>query len=915
MRLVSVVSSIVTLAVLFTPPALAQMRSGRVDHPVMPIAEFDAGRVAELKAKVDPLLAHGRDFIVGLVPERNGIANCGCPNCNQGSADTQIVWDGVANPDGAHCRFCNHRYPSEQYPMDKVLSFTNRRGEPEQWEYYEAADGTRYFFSARARYWRKWYVAQLLQDISDLYAATGEDRYADAAAELLYRISQCYAGWVVVSPDAPRPDAAPPYSEGLSIWHHWYYRDVEPSVAHAYDRLYQSGALERLSERAGVDVKQAIEQDLLYPSVEFVRACRETSSNASPILYRGLVLYGRVLNEPDFVHDGIDRAVGLLHKNYLFDGMWQETTVSYHEMTTQMMRSVFELARGYSDPPGYVHPGDGRRLDDFDAMRDVPFFRRAVNAARALVFPNGRIVPVNDAWAKTELAPPERNRPVLLPAMGHVRLARRNDHNAMQAHLHFAVSYGHRNYGNLSLILWAKGRELLSDIGYTHTAWRMWTLRTAAHNTVTVDGWDQLAMPGGNLTLYAPLSENLQVVEAEACGVYSGTVSDYRRRLLLVGTSDADAYVVDIFRVAGGRQHDWILHGSPDYEQTARTSVPIQPLTGSILGPDVHFRLPADQNDVADVSAPGLDSQPEGARRWYRLRGVGHAFIQSVGKAEVDGDWSVTFDFADDSEVHLHTTVLGAPQTTLYQISSPSIRRANENDAELPNYSMPGVLVRRAADADLASLFVSVHEPYVKQRFVSSVRSLLPIDADDAEKPVAIEVVHSTGTDYIVSGPVGAAAPAELKLPGGALICDGTIGFVRLRDGRVTAAGLVDGTQLTYGDFALSAPINAVTGEITAVEADEAAGRYAFVVNVPLPAAGRLKGSIAVVTHGDGTTHGYEIADAQQAEEKHLLILNDDPGFRVDSEGRTEFVYMPHNTVEGVNRFRIGSVVSYEVGP
>ena len=48
---------------------------------------------------------------------------------------------------------------------------------------------------------------------------------------------------------------------------------------------------------------------------------------------------------------------------------------------------------------------------------------------------------------------------------------------------------------------------------------------------------------------------------------------------------------------------------------------------------------------------------------------------------------------------------------------------------------------------------------------------------------------------------------------------------------------------------------NAVTGEITAVEADEAAGRYAFVVNVPLPAAGRLKGSIAVVTHGDGTTH------------------------------------------------------------
>lgn len=901
------------LAVVCSSATFGQLKSAQVVHPVMPVRAMDREALDALKAKVDPLLARGMDVILDLVPQQNGIKNCGCPNCDQGSADTQIVWNGISDPDGVRCRFCDHRYPSDGYPMDQIISFKNRRGEEEQWRYYESADGKRHFFSARARYRQKWYVAYLVQELADLYVATGDDKYADAGAELLYHISQCYAGWVVVRRDAPEPEATAPYPYGRSIWHHWHYRDAEPSVAYAYDRLYESGALERLSERKGVDVRQAIEDDMLHPSVEFTRNFKEPWSNASPILYRGLVLYGRILNDPDYVHDGINRAVGLLQNKYLFDGMWQETTVSYHRMTTNMLRAVFELAQGYSDPPGYVHPQDARRFDDFDALRDIPFFNRAVNVVRALVFPNGRIVPVNDAWARSEHTPTDRNEPALLPAMGHVRLARRDDHNAMQAHLHFGVTYGHRNLDSLSLILWAKGRELLSDIGYSHTAWRLWTIRTASHNTVKVDGWDQLSQPGGNLTLYAPLSENLQVVEAEARAAYSDIVSDYRRRLLLVGASEADAYVVDIFRVAGGLQHDWILHGSPEHDQTARLSVPVEPLTGTMLGPDAQFRLPANEQDTGDFAGPGIDSQPKGGRRWYRLRGVGYAFMQRVGRAKTDDDWSVTFDFADDSGIHLHTTVLGQPDTTIYQTSSPSIRRANENDAELPNYYMPGVLVRRSADAGLASTFVAVHEPWSGQRFVTSVRSLLPLDAGDPASPVALEVAHDDGTDYILSAPVGAGAPVELQLPGGTLRCDGTVGFLRLHEGRVTAASLVDGTTLAYRGFSVAAQYPAITGTIVGMETGGAAGPYAFVVDRELPPSEAVAGCFVVVTHGNGSSHGYEIAGTEQRGAEHLLYLTDDPGFRLKPDGLTEFTHFPHNTITGPNSFRLSSVVNYEL--
>ncbi|MBT3380713.1 MAG: hypothetical protein HN406_34255 [Lentisphaerae bacterium] len=883
-------------------------------HPVMPIRTMDGEALASLKAKVDPLLARDMASLVDLVPRKNGISDCGCPNCDQGSRDNQIVWNGIGDPHSGHCRFCNHRYPSDEYSMDHILNVPNRRGEQEQWRYYEGTGGKRHFFAARVRYWRKWYLARLTQDIADLYAATGDDRYADAAAELLYRLSQRHAGWVVANRHSPLPDAAPPYPKGGSIWHHWHYRDMEPSVAYAYDRLYESGALERLGQREGVDVKRAIEQDMLYPSVAFARSFEERWDNASPALYRGLVLYGRILSEPDFVHDGINRAASLLRKKYLFDGMWRETTVSYHLMTTSSMRKTFELARGYTDAPGYVHPQTGKRFDDFDAVRDIPFLQKAVNVADALVFPNGRIVPVNDAWARTVLTPPECNGPVLLPAMGHVRLARRTDRNAIQAHLHFGPSYGHRNYDSLSLILWAKSRELLSDIGYSHTAWRMWTIRTASHNTVMVDGWDQVSQPASNLQLYAPLSENLQVVEAESRAAYPGTVTDYRRRLVLVGVSEVDAYVVDIFRVAGGRQHDWILHGSANHDQTATLSLPLAPLAGTMLGSGAQFRLPRTEHDTGEFSGPGIDSHPAGGKRWYRLRGVGYAFMQRVGKAQTDEAWSVAFDPADDSDTHLRTTVLGQPDTTVYQISSPSIRRANENDAELSKYSMPGVLVRRRADAGLTSVFAAVHGPWRKKRFVTSVRSLLPTAPGDQSAPVALEVTHTEGVDYVLCTPAGTEATMEVQLPDGPLRCDGTMGFLRVQNGRVAAAGVLDGTMLTYGDLALTVPYPTIAGRITGVEVDEARGRYAFAVDRELPPAQALVGRCVVVTHGDGRTHGYEISGADRAGQKNLLYLAADPGFRLKTDGQTQFVYFPQASIAGGNSFRISSMATHKLG-
>ena len=893
--------SVLIALAAFATATFADMKSAAVKHPVMPVPSASA---ASLQAKVDPLLERGMDFILDLVPDRNGIRFCECPNCDQGTQAGQIAWNGIDDPDGVHCRFCGHQYPSEKYPMDRVLRFKNRRGEEVEWRYYESPDGEPHYFDARARAERKAYVGRLAQDLADLYVATGEDRYADAGAQLLYHISQRYAGWCfvldrVTGKDGPMPDAEPPYEYWGGIWSRWFYGDAPAHVALAYDRLYESGAFERLGAQLGLDVKQAIEQDMLHASIEFLRTYKEYYGNMSPIIYRSLIEYGRILNEPDYVHDGIQRAADLIRNELFFDGLWQKGSGAKERQKIGLLSDVFTAARGYSDPPGYSHPDTGVRFDNLDMETDLPFTRKAIAAVSVLAFPDGKAVAIHDDWAGSGRKPTERNTPELLSGMGHARLARGEDATAMQAHLHFSGGYGHQHADNLSLVLWAKGRELLSDIGYTHSAWRTWTTRTPAHNTVTVNVTDQVSRgTGGNLTLYAPVSDDLQVVEAQALVAYPDVASEYRRRVVVVGVSPADAYVLDIFRVAGGTRHDYVLHGSADDDQTATLSLPTEPLAGSLLGPDAVVRLPRGESDSGEF--------PDGISPAY-------AFIKDLQKAETEDDWSIQFAMADDPEIQLRTTVLSQPDTTLYQVMSPSIRRAKENDAELDKYYMPGVIARRDGADGLASVYVAIHEPYVGRRFVQSVTSLLQPPDGDVAAPVALAVAHEAGTDYIMSSPPEGGAEMSVQIAGEEFTCDSRLGIQRLRDGQPIMAYQCDGPTLRYGDFSMQTDTPSFSGKILGVQRDEAAGRFAFVVDGQLPSGDVMAGQWAIVTHGDGTTHGYEIAGAELQGDGSILHLADDPGFTLADDGTTQFLYFPRNTIEGDNSFRINSQILLKV--
>jgi hypothetical protein len=890
--------------------SLAHAGSDEVQHPVFDPGDIE-GQRASLAGRLAPLLEMSDDELAALVPERNGFRFCDCPNCEMGAQQGQLTWMGLEAPDQVKCRFCGMVFPNEKYPEDKTITALNPRGETVTYHYYENENG-RHYFSGRARYDAKHRLGRNAYELAKLAYISKDPAHERKAIMLLDAFAQKYTGWCVVF-DLTRGDSKPldshpekPHPYWGGIWNRWHYGDVPTDLIRAYDLVYSSEQWDKLSAEKGLDRRQRLEDEMFRASVVFLKGYKEHLSNMSPTLYRGFIIAGRVLAEPDYVHDALDRFSQLLRTQFLFDGMWKEGTISYHRQTIGGLRAIMNLAEGYSDPEGYTWPQDGSHFEDLDLAAQFPFVTKVMQADSALVFPNGRGVPGHDPWARSSYRPELPPQTALLPAMEHCCLHRGEGASQMQARLHFSPGYGHKHADDLSLIVWAKGRELLSDLGYTHTAYRRWSVSTPAHNGVVVDEANQQSSRDRcDLLLFDSGAGPVQTVEATATACYPDLTAVYRRQVMLVDVSPTQAYVVDLFRVAGGSQHDWFLHGSADYDQTATTSLDLKPVAGTLLGPDAEFRLPTSEGDAGDAGD----------------RNLAYAFIHDLAQAQTDDRWSITFrpgtvaggalatNANEASDAQIRTTVLGQQGTTVVLGRAPSIRRAKEDDSKLADFLMPLVVARRSGE-DLASTFVAMHEPFGDEPFITQVRALTPLEG--ASPTVALEIIRQAERDIIICCTQEAATEAVV-IPGDpAIEFSGRTAFLRLRADELITAYMLDGTLLRCGDFTMTtdpAPEGAIEGVV------REGNRFAFRVAERLPPGKALAGRTVLVTHPDGSTHGYVATGAEPTQGGSLILLADNPGFAIHEDGKTEFLYFPQGELEGSNTYRVLTVTCLQRRP
>jgi hypothetical protein len=323
--------------------------------------------------------------------------------------------------------------------------------------------------------------------------------------------------------------------------------------------------------------------------------------------------------------------------------------------------------------------------------------------------------------------------------------------------LDYDIGGNHGRADAMNIGLYAKGLELLSGLGYPpvhfggwYSPRALWYRMTAAHNTVVVDGKNQMLRGGGpetepllvqlnpqkglvrgRTTAWA-VGEQVKLIRASGPDLVQTTaMRQYERSLLLVDVSAEDCYLLDVFRVAGGRDHAKFLHGY--FGQATATGLALEPLPD--FGADTqmrHFR--------GGTPEPGWQVDWKIADRYHYL--------------------------PEGTAVHLrHTDLTRHAQAALAEtwLVYPDAGQGRET-------WVPSLMVRRQAEAaPLTSTFVSVLEPYTGQSNLKHI-TRLPLqteagaDAGDTQVAVAVEQANGKTDLLVVAAPGNNANAAGRRL-------------------------------------------------------------------------------------------------------------------------------------------------------
>lgn len=605
-----------------------------------------------------------------LVPVKTGLHFVGCANCSAGRQEGQLEWR-PESPDEVYCRYCGHRYPSARYPMNQAIEARGPDGTPHRFPYWADANGYRYHFEAKRDDLVKDYMANQARSLARLFRLTGKAEYGQRAALILGRFAEVFPGWTFrydypfqqkqiydgpVAPGQLRPGFR------TARWYWWAYGDIPKPLVEAYDWIRDGGFLDEAA-------RTRVERALLRNAAEEVLANPETYGNMSPGTWTSLAMLGRVIGEPRYVSVARQRLTEMMRTRFLFDGTWPEGAPSYHRQTVGNLEAVFR-ALGEAPSPDLVRS------------------RRALELMR---LPSGRPVPVHDTWSTDRTAPVERSTPYLLPALGHAMLGGGEGAGQTQFHLTWSGSHGHAHGDHLSLLVWANGREMLSDIGYTHTRERAWTLATAAHNTVVIGGVQQSIQRGatdGSLRFHDTSDPMVQVVSADGMRGYPGLARRYERTLVAVRAPDR-WYAVDFFDVAGGSRHDYFLHGDADTAGPVGSSVKLDRVPASLLPAGFEWRPARNEGEVSMVEQTHF----------------AYGYLRAAGSARPPWPARVTFESAG---AKLAATLIADSGSELITGEGPAVRCADEDDSRLDQCRRPFVMIRNSGGE---SRFISVIDP------------------------------------------------------------------------------------------------------------------------------------------------------------------------------------------------------------
>ena len=288
------------------------------------------------------------------------------------------------------------------------------------------------------------------------------------------------------------------------------------------------------------------------------------------------------------------------------------------------------------------------------------------------------------------------------------------------AWLDYDAGGAHGHADALTLGLFAHGLDLLPDLGYPPVqfgGWgaprATWYKKTASHNTVTIDRQNQPSGEG-ETTLWVDEGP-VRAIRAKVPAANNG--QRYERTIVQVDVSEDLFYIVDVFRVEGGKEHTKFVQGH--FGSIDVDGLDMRP--GEDFGHDAQLR----NIEVDEKAKPGWNAVWNVDDR-YKLLPEG----LTVGMQY--------YDFTNDATA-------GRAEAWVVEGSYNSMIEA----------WVPRLMIQRKAEGDepLKSTFVSVYVPYAGEAPEWSVErfSFRPgVGKDISDTDVAINITFQDGNKDVI---------------------------------------------------------------------------------------------------------------------------------------------------------------------
>jgi len=294
-------------------------------------------------------------------------------------------------------------------------------------------------------------------------------------------------------------------------------------------------------------------------------------------------------------------------------------------------------------------------------------------------------------------------RSTLLPGYGTASLQNQNPAAPAAFWMTFGAYIGHKHLDGLHIELYANNIPMMPDFGYPESASAddrvrpAWFTNTVSHNTVVVNSSAQRTSHGK--LLHYDAGKFVQRIEVDAPELYKG-LQEYRRTDIVCEPSAGKLVVLDIFRVKGGKQHDWFIHGTNGKAQY--NGIDFTPQGGGTLaGKDVDFGFYYD------------DKKLQGKVTNYgSYRGSGFQYLTNVMSADGKSGSSVIFPVnkglgfnpsAENTALKIHP--VNGEGEKWFLSEGPTQRNHKNVPKTLPFFTR-----RTVGKAPLQSVFISVLE-------------------------------------------------------------------------------------------------------------------------------------------------------------------------------------------------------------